>query len=81
MHHTSELDKLLLSSNVRISDKISRLFQQKLFPYMQKTKQRTKSTIIKNSINEKVQKGEIFMVFSLMQCNICITELYNHLLV
>ena len=60
MHHTSELDKLLLSSNVRISDKISRLFKQK---YMEKTKQRTKQTILK-ILKMKRLKKEKFLWFS-----------------
>ena len=63
MHHTSELDKLLLFSNVRISDKISRLFKQKLFPYMEKTKQRTKQTILK-ILKMKRLKKEKFLWFS-----------------
>ena len=42
MHHMLELHKLLLPSNIRVSDKIVRLFKQKAFPYIAKTKSKKK---------------------------------------
>ena len=50
MHHMLELHKLLLPSNIRVSDKIVRLFKQKAFPYIAKTKSKIKKT------NKKILK-------------------------
>ena len=38
MCHMLEPHKLLLPSNIRVSDKIARQFKQKAFPYIAKTK-------------------------------------------
>lgn len=71
MHHMLELHKLLLPSNIRVSDKIVRLFKQKAFPYIAKTKSKKKNKQ-ENSKNDKVQQEEILMIPSFTQFNNCI---------
>ena len=66
-----ELHKLLLPSNIRVSDKIVRLFKQKAFPYIAKTKSAKKNKQ-ENSKNDKVQQEEILMIPSFTQFNNCI---------
>ena len=67
---TSEWHKLSRSIKVCVSDKIIRIFKQKIFPWMAKTKTKGKTRqSFKFQNLTKSKKREILMIFSLTQCN------------